>query len=119
MTNDELIKRTKDFALAIIRFIQQLPRNETSMILRRQLLRSATSVAANHRASRRARSSAEFYAKISIVIEEADESLFWLEIFRDSSIANPIALEPLIREADELVRIFASTRKTLAKHKNH
>lgn len=73
-------KRTKEFALRIIKLYQHLPKNDEARIIGKQLLRSATPVAAYYRAACRARSDAEFFSKISIVVEEADESLFWLEI---------------------------------------
>ncbi|HKA37086.1 MAG TPA: four helix bundle protein [Thermoanaerobaculia bacterium] len=78
----------------------------------RQLLRSATSVAANYRAAGRSRSKAEFVAKIGVVVEEADESLLWLELLRDAAIVNQEKMAPLLREAAELVAIFSASRQT-------
>ena len=75
-----LKQRTKDFALRIIRLFQALPKTDEARIIGKQLLRSTTSVASNYRAACRARSDAEFFSKISIVVEEADETLFWLEL---------------------------------------
>ena len=83
----ELLRvRTKDFALRTIKLYQNLPKNEEARIIGKQLLRSSTSVAANYRASCRARSDAEYYAKICIVVEETDESLFWIEILSEANI---------------------------------
>jgi four helix bundle protein len=86
MDEKELKARTKNFALRVIKLVQALPRNMTADVLGKQLLRSATSVAANYRAACRARSQAEFVAKMSIVVEESDESLFWLELIGDSGL---------------------------------
>lgn len=83
---EALKNRTKTFALNTISLFQSLPKTEEARIIGRQLLRSSTSVAANYRATCRARSEAEFFSKISIVVEESDESLFWLEILQDSKI---------------------------------
>jgi four helix bundle protein len=81
-------------------------------IISRQLLRSATSVGANYRAACRAQSRAEFAAKLSIVVEEADETLYWLELLKESGFIQPERLRELIKEADELVAIATSSRKT-------
>jgi four helix bundle protein len=106
-----LQKRTKDFALRIIRLYQALPKTEEARIIGKQLLRSATSVGANYRAVCRARSQPEYFSKLSIVVEEADESLFWLELLVESEIMNQAKLENLMSEATELLAIFASARK--------
>ena len=108
-------KRTKLFALSAIRFSQQLERSEEANILRRQFLRSATSVAANYRAACRARSSAEFHAKLCIVVEEADETLFWLELLSESGIAPEDKTTPLIQEATEILSVTAKARKNIKK----
>lgn len=112
MSPEELKARTKAFALRTIVLVDALPHTPAGQIIGRQLLRSATSVGANYRASCRAQSRAEFAAKISIVVEEADETLYWLELLRESGlIASERLLDPL-REANELVAIFVSSRKT-------
>jgi four helix bundle protein len=90
-----------------------MPRSLAGQIIGRQLLRSATSVGANYRAACRAQSRAEFAAKLSIVVEEADESLYWLEILSESGLVKPERLRELIKEADELVAIATSSRKTV------
>jgi four helix bundle protein len=90
-----------------------MPRSLAGQIIGRQLLRSATSVGANYRAACRAQSRAEFAAKLSIVVEEADESLYWLEILSESGLVKPERLRELIKEADELVAIATSSGKTV------
>jgi four helix bundle protein len=112
MDSNELSQRTKSFALNIIKFFQSLPKTEESRILGKQLLRSTTSIAANYRAARRSRSKNEFYAKISIVVEESDETLFWLELIDDSGFADPDSITMLKKEAEELLFIFSASRKT-------
>ncbi len=104
--------RTKAFALRVIKLVGALPRNMTGQIIGRQLLRSATSVGANYRAACRAQSRAEFAAKLSIVVEEADESLYWLELLEESGLIKPERLTELLREINELLAISASARKT-------
>ncbi len=88
MDSNQLLKRTKKFALENIRFFQRLPKTDEARIIGKQLLRSATSVASNYRAACRSRSKQEFYSKICIVVEESDETLFWLELISDSGIQN-------------------------------
>jgi four helix bundle protein len=89
-----------------------LPKNKIGDVLGKQILRSATSVAANYRAACRARSKADFISKIAIVEEEADESLFWLELIAESGLMNTERLKDLTKEADELTAIFTATGKT-------
>jgi four helix bundle protein len=108
----ELRNRTKAFALRLVRLFQALPRTEEARIIGRQMLRSGTSVAANYRACQRARSRAEFAAKMGIVLEEADETVFWLELLVESSIVPAGQLQALLREARELVAIFYSSRRS-------
>ena len=100
------------FALDVMAFSRHLPRTTEGQVMGKQLLRSATSVAANHRAAGRARSRAEFYSKLSIVVEEADETLFWLEILQESKVAAGGELSRLMQESRELVYIFSASRKT-------
>jgi four helix bundle protein len=113
----ELTERTKRFALAILRLYRSLPNAPDIQILGKQLIRSATSVAANHRAALRGRSRQEFAAKIGIVREEADESQFWLELLRDSGLVKAGSLDVLFKEATELTAIFTTAYHT-AKHKS-
>jgi four helix bundle protein len=111
-TSDELKRRTKSFALMAIRLCQELPRGQASTVITRQLLRSSTSVGANYRAVCRARSTADFVSKLGIVLEEADETLFWLELLIESGVADPHKTAPLLREANELVSIFVASLRT-------
>ncbi|HZQ18143.1 MAG TPA: four helix bundle protein [Terriglobales bacterium] len=104
--------RTKKFALRVIRLFQHLPRSSEAQILGRQLLRSGTSVGANYRAAGRARSRAEFVSKIALVVEEADETVFWLECLIESGIVRQELLQDLLTEANELVAIFAASHRT-------
>ena len=110
-----LRERTKEFALRILRLCDALPKTDAARAIGRQLLRSGTSVAANYRAVGRARSRAEFVAKMGIVIEEADETVFWLELLVDSGMVPKARLNELSREANELVAIFVASQKTAKK----
>jgi four helix bundle protein len=112
MTTDELKARTKEFALRVIRLVDALPTSVKGRAIANQIMRSSTSVAANYRAACRARSRAEFIAKIGVVEEEADETAFWLELFIDSKIRSKTQIEPLLKEAGELVAIIAASRKS-------
>lgn len=110
-------KRTQLFALRVIKLFQALPSKAEAQILGKQLLRSSTSVAANYRAACRARSALEFAAKIGVVLEEADESLFWLEMLEQSGIVKEELLINLKQEAAELTAILTSIRKSSVKKK--
>lgn len=111
--NAELLKdRTKHFALQVIRMCRTLPRTQEGIIIVRQLLRSSTSVGANYRAVCRARSSADFISKLGIVLEEADETLFWIELLVESGVARPEGISALKQEASELVAIFVASLRT-------
>jgi four helix bundle protein len=105
----DLKVRTKQFALRILRLYRALPAKEEARILGRQLLRSGTSVGANYRAACRARSKAEFIAKLGIVLEEADETVFWLELLREGGIVKAEKLDDLLSEAQELTSIFVAS----------
>ncbi|WP_266204593.1 four helix bundle protein [Pontibacter kalidii] len=109
-------QRTKQLALDEILFSKDLPKTEEATIMKRQLLRSATSVAANYRAACRARSSAEFYSKLSIVIEEADETLFWLELLSESGTTTEAKVAELKRETTEILSVMAKARKSASKN---
>ena len=109
---EELRKRAKQFALRIVKLFRALPRSPVAQIMGRQLLRSGTSVAANYRAVCRARSKAEFVAKIGVVVEEADETVFWLEMLVESNIVRATRMENLLKEARELLAIFAASQRT-------
>ncbi|MEI7675600.1 MAG: four helix bundle protein [Bacteroidales bacterium] len=115
VTNDqkEAFKlRLKQFALRTIKLFQALPKTGEAQIIGKQMLRSATSVAANYRAACRARSGNEFFSKLSIVVEEADETLFWLELLSEAEIIHSERLQPLINEATEILKITSSSRKS-------
>ena len=110
--HQNLKDRTQQFALDVIRFVESLPASETCRVLGRQLLRSATSVGANYRAVCRARSKNDFIAKMGIVLEEADESAYWIELLIASNKARPNQSAELLREANELVAIATASIKT-------
>lgn len=109
---EQLRGRTKQFAIHIVKLIRTLPKTDEARMIGRQLLRCSTSVAANYRAACRARSKAEFVSKVSIVVEEADETVFWLELLEDLDILNPEKLGMPIAEANELLAIFAASQRT-------
>jgi four helix bundle protein len=110
--HQELRRRTKDFALRIMRMCRTIPSTRETNIINNQILRSATGVAANYRAVGLARSKAEFVSKLGIVLEEADETVFWLELLSDSGIIPASKLRELMAEGNELVAIFLASRKT-------
>ena len=122
----DLRTRTKAFAIRIIKTCQSLPTTKEAQVLGKQLLRSGTGVAANYRAACRGRSRAEFIAKLGIVVEEADETLFWLELFLESGLITRHHLNGVFEEATELLSIFAASHKTarsrntpITKSRNH
>ena len=108
----DLKQRTKTFALDVIRLVRDLPRSWSAAVIGKQLLRSGTSVAANYRSARRARSRRDFIAKMSIVEEEADESQFWLELLVESHLLGEGRVSPLRNEAGQLVAIAVSSITT-------
>jgi four helix bundle protein len=112
MKDPDLKRRTKRFALDIIKFVESLPRDETARILGRQLLRAGTSVGANYRAAKRAKSPADFMSKMGTVEEEADESGYWIESLIESGKATMEKAGPLLTESDELVAIAVSSINT-------
>jgi four helix bundle protein len=103
----QLQARTKKFAVRVIKAFARLPKDEATRIIGRQFLRSGTSLAANYRASCRARSTADFISKISVVTEEADETLFWFEVLVESDLIRPKIRESLMSECEELLKIFS------------
>ena len=111
--HQELRERTKRFALRVIRMSQVMPNTRAANVIANQVLRSATSITANYRASGRSRSKAEFIAKIGLVLEEADETVSWLELLSESGIVPATKLHDLLAEANELVAIFAASRRTV------
>ena len=110
MDAEDLKKRTKQFALRILKLVEALPNSLQGRTIAGQLVRAGTSVGANYRAACRGRSRAEFIAKIGIVEEEADESAFWLELIIDGAFLNETQVKPLLSEANELTKIMASSR---------
>src|SRR6266436_7260342 len=115
----ELQNRTKNFAVRIIKSFARLPKDGAARIIGRQFLRSGTSVAANYRAACRARSTADFISKISVVAEETDETLFWFELLIEAELVQMKLLEPLLQECEELLKIFSIARNREAKSLNH
>ena len=113
MDKTELKNRTKKFAHRCVKVAVSLPDSKLGNHLQGQLIRCSTSVAANYGAACVAQSSKSFVAKLSIVIEEADESLFWLEFIIDEELIQKDKLESLLKEADELTAIFIASRKTI------
>ena len=113
----ELISRTKKYSIAIINLTDELFQYPNRRTLMNQLLRSATSVGANYRAACRARSGREFYSKMCIVVEEADETIYWLELLLETikSNANRATILKLLKEADELTAIFSRSKSTAGK----
>ena len=112
---EQLRDRTKAFALRVIRLFRSLPYRTDTQVLGKQLLRCGTSVAANYRAACRARSKAEFVARIAIVAEEADESVLWLELLVESGIIKSGMTVALLKEARELTAILTASRQTARK----
>jgi four helix bundle protein len=113
--SDDLKERTKRFAIRIVKLVRALPNTIDGRAIGNQLIRSGTSVAANYRAACRARSKAEFISKLGVVEEEADESIFWMEMIVDTSLMQGKRIDPLLREANELVSIIVASRKTARK----
>lgn len=108
----DLAARTKDFARRIIRLYVTLPKETLAQVLGKQVLRAGTSVGANYREANRARSKAEFIAKVGDCLKEADETVYWLELLMEENMVAKMRLSPLLQEASELVAIFV----TISKH---
>ncbi len=112
MDANELRKRTQSFALKIIRFIQSLPNQSVANTIARQLLNCGTSVGANYRAACRAKSRADFIAKLKIVEEECDESIYWMELLRENRLGNIAQLLNLLEEAGQILSIIVASIRT-------
>ncbi|MCI0354132.1 MAG: four helix bundle protein [Acidobacteria bacterium] len=110
---DALRTRTKQFALRVIRLVRSLPGTAEARVIGGQVLRSATAIGANYRAAGRGRSRAEFAAKIGIVLEEADETVYWLELLVEGGVVAEKRMEALLHEGEQLVRIFSAMKATL------
>ena len=117
MDQTEMKRRTKEFAKEIIRLCRKLPNNREGRLIGDQIFRSGTSIAANYRSACRARSKAEFISKLSIVEEEADETLFWLEVINEMKIFHYEKLDALMKENDEILAIVVSSIRTAKKNK--
>lgn len=118
MNKEELKQRTKKFALRILKLVNSLPNAITGRAISNQLVRSGTSVGTNYSAALRARSTAKFISKLKIVIEEADETVFWLEIIIESNLIKKKLVNTLLQEANEIVAIMVSTCKTISTRKS-
>ncbi|MEO6844802.1 MAG: four helix bundle protein [Ginsengibacter sp.] len=118
MNRKELQQRTKRFHVDVIKLCSDFPRNAAGFETAKQLIRSAGSVGANYRATARAKSNADFIYKIEIVLEEADESHYWLEVVKDAEIKVGVEVDRLINEANQLTAIFSATDKTAKANKN-
>jgi four helix bundle protein len=114
----ELLVRTKTFGLRILNLVEHLPRTMSGRAIGSQLVRSGTSIGANYRAACRSRSRAEFAAKLGIVAEEADESVYWLEMLRDAKLIPEGKLSELLKEANELTAIFTAGRRSSTRTSN-
>jgi four helix bundle protein len=117
LDREELKKRTRDFAHRCVKLALALLQSPLGDHIRRQLIKCSTSVAANYRAACIAQSKASFVSKLSIVIEEVDESCFWLEFIIDEKLLNEKQVAPLLNEGEELTSIFISSRKTMKNSK--
>ena len=113
---EKLKQRTKLFALRVIKLYQSLPKTTEAQIIGKQFLRSGTSIASNYRAACRARSNAEFHSKICIVVEETDETMFWLEILWEANIVKQELLQDLYQENEEILKIMVVARKNSEKN---
>jgi len=112
MTKDELKVRTKQFALRIMNLVEEIPHSKVGNTIGNQMIRSGTSIAANYRTACRARSDADFISKITIVEEECDETLFWLELLEEGNLMKNDNVKSLQKEAGELTAIFTATGKS-------
>jgi four helix bundle protein len=115
MDRDELRQRSKAFALRVMKLADALPKRRSANAIGNQVIRSGTSVGANYRAACRARSKAEFIAKIGVVVEETDETAYWLELITESGLLPTHLVEPLLTETHELLAIFSRSHAT-ARH---
>ena len=117
MDEGQMKDRTKEFAKEIIKLCRKLPKDREGNLIGNQIFRSGTSVAANYRSACRARSKAEFISKLAIVEEEADETLFWLEIIKEMEILDKQSIDRLMKENDEIIAIVVTSIKTARRSK--
>ena len=113
MNEEQFKARTRQLALEIISLVESLPRNRTADVIGRQLLRSGTSIGANYRAACRGKSKADVISKLAIVEEEADETIYWLELLIESKIVEPSRVDSLMKEANEIVAMVVASIRTL------
>jgi four helix bundle protein len=119
MDKEKFKARTKAFALRVIRLVEALPKNQTTaQVIGKQLLRSGTSVGANYRAACRAKSTAELITKLNIALEEADESLYWMELIVEAELIAPNKLDSLMQESNEIEAMLVASLKTLRAKSN-
>ena len=116
-SRQDLGKRTKDFALRVIRLYAALPKTPEAQVIGKQLLRSGTSVGAHYREARRAKSDADFVSKVEGALQELDETAYWLELLAESSIVKPDRLKPLTDECEELIAMFVTMVKNVKNRK--
>jgi four helix bundle protein len=109
-------RRTKEFAMRIVKLYQALPKTEEARVIGRQVLRSGTSVGANYRAVCRARSGKEFVSKMNVVLEEADETVFWFELLAECGVVSEKKMSFLVKEGNELLAIFGAALRTARKN---
>ena len=112
MAKDDLKERTEQFSLRVMNLVENLPQGKSMSVISNQILRSATSVGANYRSARRAKSKRDFINKLKIVEEEADETLYWIGLIQRSGKMKPEKLQDLVNEANELLAIFVASIKT-------
>jgi four helix bundle protein len=116
-SRQDLGKRTKDFALRIIRLYAALPKTTEAQVIGKQVLRSGTSVGAHYREARRAKSDADFISKIEGALQELDETVYWLELLSESGIVKPDRLKPLTDECEKLIAMFVTMAKNVKNRK--
>ncbi len=118
MTPQELKDRTKSFAIRIVKMYRSLPKETDAQVIGKQVLRSGTSVGANYRAACRARSHAEFVSKLGVVVEESDETVYWLELLAETQSVKPQRLDDIRNEAEQLTAIFTAAKETARNNRN-
>ncbi|PZR76979.1 MAG: four helix bundle protein [Chthoniobacterales bacterium] len=117
MEKKEFLKRTMNFGLRVIRLVNSLPKQQVAQVLGNQLLRAGTSVGANYRAAVRGKSRADFIAKMGIVEEECDETLYWMEMLSESHLVKPDLLHDLVNEGNQILSIVVASIRTARRNK--
>jgi four helix bundle protein len=113
MNEEQFKTRTRKLALEVIELVESLPRSRTADVIGRQLLRSGTSIGANYRAACRGKSKADVISKLAIVEEEADETIYWLELLVETKIVESSRVDSLLKETNEIVAMVVASIKTL------